>query len=130
MEMTATIKFTYTNQDIDDIVCAALEGGINYWCDEAKVEGEYLGEYASDQISRGGRLILHLMEPEDDDKDTVILDRDNLLAGIRKYVECPSSPYDILLEGNEGWELNTCQVDGMVADQIVQYAVFGKQVYA
>ena len=36
----------------------ALEGGINYWCRRAKVVGEYLGEAAIDQISRGGSLIL------------------------------------------------------------------------
>ena len=30
-----------TNQDIDDIMCAALEGGINDWCGKAKVVGKY-----------------------------------------------------------------------------------------
>ena len=43
-----------SQQDIDDIMVCALEGGISYWCCEAEVIGEYLGEYASDQISRGG----------------------------------------------------------------------------
>jgi hypothetical protein len=31
-------------------MCGALEGGINYWCDEAKVMGGYLGEYGSEQM--------------------------------------------------------------------------------
>lgn len=58
-EVKVEIRVELTQQDIDDIMVAALEGGINYWCDEAAVEGgEYLGKYASDQISRGGTLLL------------------------------------------------------------------------
>lgn len=58
-------KYTVTPQDIDDIMVTALEGGINYWCRKAKVVGEYLGECASDQISRGGSLILYDAESSD-----------------------------------------------------------------
>ena len=54
----AQIEVNLSQQDIDDIMVTALEGGINYWCRRAKVVGEYLGEAASDQISRGGSLIL------------------------------------------------------------------------
>ena len=36
-----------SGEDIDDIMCSALEGGINYWCGKAEVDGKYLGEYAS-----------------------------------------------------------------------------------
>ena len=28
-----------TAEDIDDIMCSALEGGINYWCCKAEVVG-------------------------------------------------------------------------------------------
>ena len=28
-----------TDEDIDDIMVSALEGGINHWCAEAKVQG-------------------------------------------------------------------------------------------
>lgn len=62
-----TLEIVLTQEDIDDIMCGALEGGINYWCDEAKVMGDYLGEYGSEQIARGGKLRLHL--PELFDKD-------------------------------------------------------------
>ena len=33
-----------TDEDIDDIMVSALEGGITYWCQEAEVIGEHLGE--------------------------------------------------------------------------------------
>ena len=42
----------------------ALEGGITYWCGQAKVKGKYLGDYGSEQISRGGTLYLY--DNEDD----------------------------------------------------------------
>ena len=46
------LKVKVTQQDIDDIVCGALEGGINYWCYKAEVvEDKYLGEYASERLT-------------------------------------------------------------------------------
>ena len=63
--VSISLDVDLSQQDIDDIMVVALEGGINYWCREAEVVGEYLGEYASDQISRGGSLILHDAESSD-----------------------------------------------------------------
>ena len=53
-----------TDEDIDDIMESALNSGITYWCNKVKVVGEYLGEYASDQISRGGTLKIYDCEGE------------------------------------------------------------------
>lgn len=33
-----------SEQDIDDILCTAFEGGITYWCDSVRVVGNYLGK--------------------------------------------------------------------------------------
>ena len=46
------LQIVVTQEDIDDIMVSALEGGINYWCDKAKVDGHSLGEYATDKIGR------------------------------------------------------------------------------
>ena len=55
MKMNLKMDVTINQRDIDDIMSIALEGGITYWCSYVEVVGgEYLGEYASDQISRGG----------------------------------------------------------------------------
>lgn len=118
------LNVVVTGQDVDDIMSAALDGGICYWCSSAKVEGGYLGEYASDQISRGGVLRLF---PYDDEAHR--LDKDALLNGIRMYLEAPDKPYDILESGKDGLKIDTCEVDATVADMIVQYAVFGELVY-
>ena len=64
-DVRVSMEVKLTQQDVDDIICTALEGGITYWADKAVVVGEYLGEYASEQISRGGKLRIRTMEPFD-----------------------------------------------------------------
>lgn len=112
-----------TTSDIDDIMCAALEGGICYWCGRAEVVGEYLGEYASEQISRGGTLKLYDCE---DMNEVYELDRSKLLKGIKKAFE---EGYYSEYEWCNGTVIDTCQVDADVADAIVQIAIFDEVVY-
>lgn len=104
-----------TQQDIDDIMSTALEGGINYWCCKAEVlESQYYGEYASDQISRGGSLRLYDAESD----DTWVLNLDNLMSGIIKAIESGYVSSDDL----DDW-------DAADADAAVQCALFGDLVF-
>ena len=120
--LEAKLKISVTNEDIDDIMVTALEGGINYWCDKATVIGAPLGEFASEQISHGGTLKLHDME----DNKNYLLTIDMLLKGIKMAIEdCYFSEYD----WHNGKELDTCNVDANVADVIIQLAIFGDVVY-
>ena len=125
-EIFAKFTVRVSNEDIDDIVCTALEGGIGYWCYRAEVEGEYLGEYASDQISRGGTLKLYDAESD----DVWDLDKAKLLNGISLAIT-----NGFLLEykwvkfKNEIITIDTYQVDAEVADAIIQYALFGELVF-
>lgn len=121
-EVKVEIRVELTQQDIDDIMVAALEGGINYWCDEAVVEGgEYLGKYASDQISRGGTLLLH-----DTDEDAYRkLDLEKFLKGFKLWLENGGDQYGAV----QGHEVDCCNIDAGCADEIVQYALFGEVVY-
>lgn len=115
-------KYTVTPQDIDDIMATALEGGINCWCRKAEVVGEYLGEYASDQISRGGSLILYDAESSDHWE----LNLDKLLCGIQKAIEDNwFDDYDWYVDG----KLDTTEIDVDVADVIVQLALFDDVVF-
>lgn len=113
-----------TQEDIDDIMAGALEGGINYWCKRAEVVGDYLGEYASEQISRGGQLILHDIE----DGETYTLDMKKFLKGLKMYFEKPH-PYDILEEIDNKLRIDTCNADAVVCDMIIQYALFDDVIY-
>lgn len=116
-----TIEVNITSQDIDDIMVCALEGGVNYWCRKAKVVGKYLGEYAHEQISRGGSLVLY--DAESSDKWELTLDK--FLNGVK-----------LALEQGVGFGVNpadgsidTCEIDSLAADCIVQLALFGEVVF-
>ena len=111
-------------EDIDDIMCGALEGGIYYWCRKAEVVGAYLGEYASEQIARGGQLKLY-----DREEDKVyILDLEKLLNGIKLYAQNPVG-YNCLDMIDGKLEIDCCNADAIVCDAIIQYALFGEVVY-
>ena len=121
-ELNIEFTLSISDEDIDDIVCTALEGGITYWCREARVVGDCLGEYASEQISRGGELIL--VDSESDDEYT--LTKQKLLNGIRLAI------YNHYYEAYKWWNSNgieTCNVDADAADVIIQLALFEDIIY-
>lgn len=113
------IEVNLSQQDIDDIMAVAMEGGICYWCRKAEVVGEYLGEYASDQISRGGALILHDAESA----QTWELTLEKFLNGVKLYFE---QGCHVNVEDNA---IDTCDIDANDADCIIQFAVFGEVVF-
>lgn len=113
------IEVALTVEDIDDIMCAALEGGICYWCGRAEVVGDYLGEYASEQIARGGSLLLHDAESA----DAWELNREKFLNGVKLYFE---QGCHVQVEDNR---IDTCDIDSNDADCIVQLAIFGEVVF-
>lgn len=115
-----TVKVTA--EDIDDIMCSALEGGITYWCNKAEVVGDYLGEYASEQISRGGTLKLH--DSEEDEVYELTLEK--LLKGIQLAIQ---HNYYAEYGWCDGTMLDTCNVDASVADVIIQLALFDDVIY-
>lgn len=121
-ELTAECRFTITQEDIDDIMVGALEGGINYWCKEAEVVGDYLGEFASDQISRGGSLKLYDAENE----NVYLLTPEKFFKGMKLLVEKGYDEYHAV----KGGKVDPCNIDAVIADRIIQLAVFDEIVYA
>lgn len=113
-EVEVTVAVRVSPQDIDDIMCTALEGGITYWCGKASVVGKFLGNYANEQISRGGALVLHDAESS----DTWELTRDKFLLGLRLYIEQTEPPC-----------VDVDDIDSEVADIIIQYGLFGELVF-
>ena len=117
----AEINVTLTEQDIDDIMCTALEGGITHWCRAANPVGKRLGEYASEQIARGGSLMLY--DIESSDKWELTLDK--FLRGLTKAIE-DGAPITINAEDGS---VDMSDMDADCADTIVQYALFGEVVF-
>ena len=131
-EMLVDIKLTVTEEDIDDIMCSALEGGINYWCDIARVpEGKRVADWGHEQIARGGELQIHVIEPfAPDDTEWYTLNLGKFLEGLRAFAQDPSCSNDCLEEFGSERLLATGNIDADCADTIIQYALFGEIVYA
>lgn len=122
----AEITVRLTQQDVDDIMVSALEGGICYWSDCVEVVDRYLSEYASGQISRGGKLKIHVDEPFDEaNTEWYELDMEKFAQGFRLWLENGGDRYGAVSNG----EVDTCEIDGEMADLIIQYALFGEVVY-
>ena len=116
------IVVNLTEQDIDDIMVSALEGGINYWCREAEVlEDKRCAEWGHEQIARGG--ILTLQDAEGTDKWE--LTREKFLSGFKLWLENGGDKYGAV----SGGKVDTGEIDAECADSIVQYALFGEVVY-
>lgn len=118
------MQIKVTSEDVDDIMAGALNGGITYWCDKAEPVGDYLGEYASDQVSRGGKLMLY----DFGEGEKYCLDLEKLLKGIKLWAENPvGRGYLEYMDGK--LVIDCCNADAVVCDAIIQYALFGDVVY-
>ena len=120
-EGQAVINFKLTEEDIDDIMDAALYG-INYWCSEAEIVGERLGYYASEQISRGGALKLYDVESD----DVWELTLEKFLKGFKLWVANGDDEYGALQSDGT---VDTGEIDSAMADMIIQYALFDEIVF-
>lgn len=120
----AEMQIALSTEDIDDIMCGALEGGITYWCNRAEVVGEYLGEYGSEQIARGGMLKLHDREGGKEYE----LTKEKLLKGIELWAKNPVG-CNCLEQIDGKLRIDTCNADAIVCDAIIQYAIFGDVIY-
>lgn len=116
------VPIEVTQQDVDDIMVTALEGGINYWCEGIEVvNNDYKGgEYGSDVISRGGTLILSV-----EDDEPVELTLEKFQNGLQKFISSGSAEYGVI--NND--ELDCGMIDAPASDLIIQYAVFGEIVF-
>lgn len=120
-ELSASLKFKLTRQDIDDIMVSALEGGITYWAVAADViEEQRVADWGHEQISRGGKLRI-----VDEDGTCYNLTRPKFLRGFCNWVEDGNDVYGAVQNGL----VDTAYIDGRCADEIVQYALFGEIIY-
>ncbi len=109
-------KPVINDEFIDDVMCSALEGGVNYWCMGIKVvNDDYKGrDCASDVISQGGSIIFF----DENDENCGTLTKEKFIKGAERYLsECIRDVED------------AGDIDGGGADEIVQYALFNELVY-
>lgn len=118
------LEIVLSREDIDDIMAGALEGGISYWCKKAVVVGEYLGEYASEQIARGGALDLYDFESE----AVYRLTPEKFLKGVELWAKKPVGCNCMEQIGGK-LKIDCCNADAIVCDAIIQYAIFEDVIY-
>jgi hypothetical protein len=134
MKHIAKIEKTheFSTQDINDIVCTAIEGGINYWCgainrmrnEDGTLSGVSEADRSNvqdkcDVIGYGGTLILFDVDYPMT-KQIWYLNADNLLKGIVMYCDKHNVLMSELIDNH----------DAETADLIVQYGLFGEITYA
>lgn len=120
------LSVNVSNEDIDAIMSAALEDGVTYWCDKTEVVGDYLGGYASNQISRGGALKFY----DSESNEVYELTKEKLLSGLKLFLNTPSIFQRVVyLNRKDKLCLERGEIDSADADEIVQYALFGEVVY-
>ena len=110
-EIKVELEIIIESEDIDNIMVSALEGGITYWCNSAKVYGEYLGKYASEQISRGGELLLHCVEKVNNE-EWVLLSKEKFMSGLKTYIADMPVKDALYAEANE-YRIDTGFIDGV-----------------
>ena len=119
-----------TQQQVDDLLCTAFEGGISYWCSDAEVllNGSEVDEYpegvtwAFETLTRGYTIRLTDRESayeNEDEPDRYVLTLEDFLKGIRMAAAHHRQSVDTFLE----------EQDADSADSAVQFAIFDKLVY-
>ena len=108
---------TVTQQQVDDLLCTAFEGGITYWCDSADVIGSFPegAAYTHETLTRGASIALHDSEGE----ANYILYIEDFLKGIGMAANHWKQDIVTFLEDH----------DADSADSAVQFAIFGELVY-
>src|SRR5690606_27238818 len=121
--VSVTIKTDIPVHWVDDFLTSAFEGGINYWhhTKVKVVDNDWKdADFASDVVSRGGKVILTPDEPAYGyKKESYTLDLNKVIKGIEMACEhfgyTPTELYD--------------NHDALIADVIVQYALWGEIVF-
>jgi hypothetical protein len=114
------LNLQVTEDDVDDILVAALEGGINYWCRKVHpLNDDYCGAlFASNVLTKGGTLVF---VTED---QIFFLNLAGFLSGFTRWIALKSNP------PLDGVGIETGMIDADDADAIIQYALFGDIVYS
>ena len=130
-EIRAEITAYMTDEDVIDLICTAIESGIGYWAcldntGELFVdapEEEPVSETVAKILLKGGGVTI--LDDEDRSRSwTLTLDK--LLKGVEMFIKNEQNGSMYVEEGRIGIEC----IDAIGADSIIQYALFGEQVYA
>ena len=132
--MKVNIEVELSVQDMIDLLCTAFEGGVNYWVTSILGEGGDTGklpegrtkiEHEYEWLAVGGSLKIGY---DDEERLYRYLDQDKLQKGLQQWIYRNSVQvyYDGALRDTA---LDLCNIHAGDADEIVQFALFGKLVF-
>ena len=109
-------EITITDEQIDNWLCGAFEGGSTYWCRGIKVKNnDYKGtKYASECVSRGGTIIV------DDENCISNVDKNRILITLQVMSSDYPKSFDRLI--NDSYDSDD-------SDRLFQIACFGEVIY-
>ncbi len=119
------IELEVTQEFLRDIICTAVEGGINYWAFPLKAQFDDSGDYLSAPIEE--------IEAQElgGTKKRLNLDDSSILRGIQVLLGFKGQVATDIV-GNVMNAVKECDagyIDATAADCIVQAAMFGEIVY-
>lgn len=113
-----------TDKDLDSILHTASYGA-NYWCRRFTAKDKCLGKYATDNIILGGIMLVH-----DEDGSVYEVDREKMIVGISKMIATNDYTIPLEMDDNGNLRIDLCQADAGDCELMLQFAIFGKQIYA
>lgn len=115
-----------TDEQVMNLLCAALEGGSNYWISEVH-QGEEPAQPLDNDFAwfewwpvYGGSIKLVELDPDTGERKQHILNKDVLREGLAKMAEKSPRHFADVLAGND---------DGETGDVFLQYCLLGELIY-
>ena len=124
---TISIPIKLTNEAIESIIYTSLHA-CAYWMTEIGYTTKdnkrtYNGMYTTRILNMGGKLNITAYDDYENKLLRRTLTLKKLIRGIQKY----ASIYGIQTENGK---LDTSSLDDNACDLIIQYSIFGKQIFA
>jgi len=113
--ISAELYFIISDDDIDSIMYAALNGGISRWCGSVQADEDVLAGCLHKQITRKGTLKLFDLTGEMARELTF----DKFMIGLQRWVEL-ERPFTVM----KGVRLNVRDISGRAVGRIIQFALF------
>ena len=109
MSYEITQKRTITPEQVDDLLADAFHSGISYWCDELRFDREPDTKVSamSEALTKGAIIGVH--DSEEDEWHSVSL--------------------NMVLQAIADEQVDFEDYDSLVADAVVQRAIFGEVIY-
>lgn len=130
IKVVMEINVKVTDEDIEDIIVTAIEGGIGYWCCLDNTGDEYENAPEDEPVSitatkillNGGKL--KLIDEYDDNK-RYEMDLDDLIYGIETWKKYGYDHYSAITADG----IDCGFIDAECADAIIQFAIFSTCQY-